>query len=227
MQFDTPDRISLALPDSARVAKIRESLKISATPVRPLPSNAAIILRCALAFAILAIVFAAPVGFRGFAKLTPAGATIEYSVVLLLALILTGSALEQAIPGSRRIMPPALSVLLAILLLSVTAAVLFPDFQMRDFVRQEIPCLRFGVLCAIPAAGLAPIAMRRGFVTDPVPAAFAGGALSGLVGVGALALHCPIPNAAHIIVWHVAVIAVTSLLGASLARGVARYRQSS
>jgi hypothetical protein len=165
-----------------------------------------------------------PFGFGGFAKLSAASAAIEYSVVGLLALVLSGAAIEAMIPGSRRTLPPVVGVLAAILLLSVTASLLFPDFVLRDFVRQGIPCLRLGVLCAIPAAGLTWVMMRRGFVVDTLSAAVAGGALSGLLGVGVLALHCPILNASHIIAWHVGVIAVTSVVGALLGWVLARYR---
>lgn len=216
------EKISLAAPDSARVAQIRKIFTESAAPVRPLRSNAVMMLGCAGAFVILAILLTLPVGFYGFLKIGAWGGAIEYSVLLLLALVLAGGAVEQMIPGSRSIMPPALSVLLAIVLLSVTAALLFPDFAMNDFVHRGMPCLRFGLLCAIPAAGFTWFLMRRGFVIDPLSAAIAGGALSGLLGVGVLALHCAILNAAHIIVWHVGVIAVTSVLGALLGWGVSR-----
>jgi hypothetical protein len=216
MQFEVPRRLSLAVPDAARVAQIRKTFAESAAPVRLLPSNLAMMLSCVGAFLILAILLTVPVGFYGFLKVTAWGAAVQYSVLLLLALVLAGSAVEQMIPGSRRIMPPTVTVVLAIVLLSVTAALLFPDFATHDFVHRGIPCLRYGVLCAIPAAGFTWLLMRRGFVIDSVRAAIAGGALSGLLGVGVLALHCPILNAAHIIAWHVGVLAVTSLFGAFL-----------
>ena len=216
MPFEVPDRIGLALPDPAQVARIRDNFIKSTAPVRPLPSNALMMALCVGIFALLAILFAAPFGFGGLAKMNAASAAIEYSVVGLLALVLAGAAVEGMIPGSRRTLPAAVAALIAILLLSVTASLLFPDFATRDFVRTGVPCFRLGVLCAIPAAGFIWAMMRRGFVVDTFPAVVAGGALAGLLGVGVLALHCPILNAAHIMAWHVGVIAVTSLLGALL-----------
>jgi hypothetical protein len=224
VQFDVPDRISLAVPDAARVARIREDFTKSAAPVRPLPSNGWMMALCVVVFAVLAVLLTVPFGFGGFAKLNAASAAIEYSVVGLLALVLAGAAIEGMIPGSRRTLPPSAGVLIAILLLSVTAALLFPDFALHDFVHRGIPCLRLGILCAIPASGLIWAMMRRGFVMDTVSAVVAGGALSGLLGVGVLALHCPILNAAHIIAWHIGVIAVTAVFGALLGWIVARYR---
>ena len=224
MPFEVPDRINSAVPDAARVARIREDFMKSATPVRPLPSNGRMMAMCVGVFAVLAILLTVPFGFSGFAKLSAANAAVEYSVVGLLALALAGAAIEGMIPGSRRTLPPAAGVLIAILLLSVTASLLFPDFALHDFVRTGIPCLRLGVLCATPAAALTWIMMRRGYAVDTVSAVVAGGALSGLLGVGVLALHCAVLNAAHIIAWHVGVVAVTSLFGALLGWVLARYR---
>jgi hypothetical protein len=72
------------------------------------------------------------------------------------------------------------------------------------------------VLSSIPAAGLTWLLMRRGFVTDPLAGAVAGGAFAGLLGMAVLALHCPIFSATHIIVWHAGVIVVTSVAGACI-----------
>jgi len=224
MPFEVPARIADAVPDSVRLVRIRKAFAESATSVRPLPSNTAMMLACAGVFVALAVVLALLPGLDGFAKLSAVQAAIEYSLVLLLVLVLAGSVVERMIPGSRRTVPPAVGVVLAILLLSVTASVLFPDFATPDFVRQGMPCLRLGVLCAIPAGGLTGVMMRRGFVVEPVAAALAGGGLAGLLGVGVLALHCPIFNAAHIIAWHVGTIVVTSVFGALIGGGRARIR---
>ena len=214
MQFDVPGRVSGATPDSASVKRIRAKLMGAATPIRPLPSSGAMMALSVGVFVVMAILLTIPFGFQGFSRLTPGAAAIEYSAVLLLALALSGVVVGQMIPGSRRILGPVAGVVLSVVLLSAMASLLFPVFEMRNFVRQGIHCLRLGTLCAIPAAGLIGLAMKRGFVTDTLQAAIAGGALAGLLGIGVLALHCPIVNASHIVAWHVAVIAVTSLLGA-------------
>ena len=222
--FEVPPRISLAVPDSRRVAEIRKTLTESAKPVRPLPSNGAIMLLCVGVFILLAVLLALPAGLLGFSRATASEAAIEYAVLLLLALALAGAVVEQMIPGARRSVPPAAGVLLAILLLSLTATLLFPRSEPNDFVSQGVPCMRLGLLCAIPAACLTAFMMRRGFVTDTVSAAIAGGGLSGLAGAAVLALHCPIFDATHIIAWHAGVIAVTSLAGAFLGWVLARSR---
>ncbi len=224
MQFDVPSRIAAATPDPGCVARIRENLTKSVAPIRPLPSNLSMTLWCVAIFCGLAVLLTIPVGFKGFAKLSLAGAIGQYSVVLLLALVMAGGVVAQMIPGSRQVLSPVAAIILAILLLSLTAALLFPDFGTDRFAARGYPCLRLGVLCAIPAAGAVWAVMRRGFVTDSVSAAMAGGGLAGLLGIGVLTLHCPIFSAAHIIGWHVAVIAVTTVTGGFMGALVSRWR---
>jgi hypothetical protein len=227
MPFEVPDRIRLAEPDPARMAVIRKRIAESATPVRPMRSNTALMLLCAGVFALLSVLFALPLGFPGFMAMSMNERWLDYPVIILLAMVLAGIVAQQMIPGTRRVMQPWAGVLTAILLLSLIAFVQFPDIETRDFLRSGIPCLTVGTLCAIPAGALTWTLMRRGFATDPVPAAIAGGAFSGLLGVAVLALHCPIFNAPHIIVWHIGVVAVTSLAGALIGWGAVRYGKSS
>jgi hypothetical protein len=216
MPFEVPPRISGAEPDSRRLADVRKMFAQSATPVRPLPSNAAMMALCLGVFVALGVILAAAVGLYGFAKMSATERWMDYSVLLLLALVLAGGVVEQMIPGSRRTMRPVWGVLFALVLLSLTALVLFPDFDTAGFVAKGIVCLRYGVLSSIPAAGLTWLLMRRGFITDPLAGAVSGGAFSGLLGIAALALHCPIFSAPHIIVWHAGVLVVTSIAGACI-----------
>jgi hypothetical protein len=190
--------------------------------VRRLPSNTILILSAVAVFLVLAILLAAPAGFQGFARMSFAASLIEYAVVLILAFALAATVVAQMVPGSRQILPPALCICLALVMLIVTIAFVFPDygagrFAGDRFIRQGIPCLRYGILCAIPAAGLTWLMMRRGFAVDPVRAAIAAGGFSGLLGFGVLALHCPIFHAAHIVAWHAGVVAVASLAGGTIA----------
>jgi hypothetical protein len=216
MPFEVPPRISGAAPDSRRLAEVRKTFAESAAPVRPLPSNSTMMALCLGVFIVLGVILAGAVGFFGFAKMGAAARWVDYSVLLLLALVMAGAVVEQMIPGSRRTMRPVLAILFAIVLLSLTALLLFPDFDTTRFVPQGIGCLRYGVLCSIPAAGLTWLLMRRGFITDPLAGAVSGGAFSGLLGAAVLALHCPIFSAPHIIVWHAGVIVVTSVAGACI-----------
>jgi hypothetical protein len=60
--------------------------------------------------------------------------------------------------------------------------------------------------------------LRRGFAVNPPAAWFAAGALAGLAGVTMLELHCANFEAPHIIVWHIAVIPLSALIGFLAAR---------
>ncbi len=220
MQFEVPERIAGATPDSASVTRARERLAKSAAPVRALPSDLMLMLTLAGVLDVLAVLLAIPVGFAGLSKMTAMQVLVEFSLLSLLALVLAGVAVAQMIPGSRRVISPPAGALMACLLLSTTAALLFPDFATQNFVERGIPCLRLGMICALPGSLCIWGMMRRGLVVNSLQAATAGGALAGLMGIGVLALHCPIFNAAHIIVWHVAVLAVTAATGAVLALGL-------
>lgn len=216
MPFEVPPRIGQATPDSGRLAEVRKTIAQATAPVRPLPPNATLMALCLGVFVLLAVILAGAVGFSGFAKMGAAARWMDDSVLLLLALVLAGGVVEQMIPGSRRTMRPVWGIVIAIVLLSLTALVLFPDFNTTRFVPAGIVCLRYGLLSSIPAAGLTWILMRRGFVTDPLAGAVSGGAFSGLLGAAVLALHCPIFSAPHIVVWHAGVIVVTSVAGACI-----------
>ena len=216
MQFEVPPRISEAKPDAGRVAEIRNSFMATATAVRTLPSNAALMAVYLGVFIVLAVILALPVRMLGFAKMTMGARWIDYSVLLLLALVLSGGVVEQMIPGSRRTVRPVWALALAVALLSLTAVMLFPNFDTTRFVPRGVGCIRYGLLSSIPAAAMTWLLMRRGFVADPLGGAVAGGAFSGLLGVTVLALHCPIFSAPHIIVWHAGVILVTSAVGAGV-----------
>jgi len=66
---------------------------------------------------------------------------------------------------------------------------------------------------AIPTGLIAALILRRGFVMERGMAGIAAGTLAGLTGLGMLELHCPNLKAIHVIVWHVAVVIVSGILG--------------
>jgi hypothetical protein len=120
------------------------------------------------------------------------------------------------IPGSKRRVPPALAILFPLLALGVATPVLFPDMGVADFVRRGYPCLRLGLICSLPSAAAASLLMRRGVTVNPLLAMATAGAFSGLVGVGALALHCSVLNTPHILIWHLSTVAICAVVGALL-----------
>ena len=213
-----------AEPDPAHMMSIQHALAGSKRSVRPLPSDAALAAVLVGAFLLIALAAALPVGYAGFDALSIAQKLVMYGSLLLSAGILGLAVIEQMVPGARRRVPVALAIAFPILAMAFIVPFLFPDFSTRNFVRQGVPCLRLGLLCAIPSGALAGLFLRRGFLTSPIAAAVAAGGLSGLVGLAVLALHCPIQNAAHVLAWHLGVVAVSVLGGGALGWAALRFR---
>jgi hypothetical protein len=53
----------------------------------------------------------------------------------------------------------------------------------------------------------------------------AAGALSGLTGLAMLELHCPNLKAIHVMVWHLAVVIVSTVLGFTIGRVADFFRR--
>jgi hypothetical protein len=96
-------------------------------------------------------------------------------------------------------------------------ALLFQDYRTDRFVSAGIVCLLTGLLHAVPAALLSYLVLRRGFAVNSVSAGLVAGTLAGLSGVGMLELHCANFQAAHILVWHTAVVPLSGAGGALVA----------
>ena len=130
------------------------------------------------------------------------------------------------IPGGlRRTSPGALLRFGSAALLAVFAF-LFRDYQTDHFFSIGIVCLLTGLLHAIPAALLGWLLLRRGFAVNPVSAGLVAGVLGGLAGVGMLELHCPNFQAAHVLVWHTAVVPLSGAAGALVGWTVHRWTGS-
>jgi hypothetical protein len=113
---------------------------------------------------------------------------------------------------------PAMLLLVVILLWIAIDAIFFHDYAMAFFVAQGIPCLRAGLLIALPVGIGAWLVLRRGFAVNRTAAGIAAGTVAGLAGLIMLELHCPNFNAVHIMFWHSAVVPVSALAGAMITR---------
>jgi hypothetical protein len=196
---------------------VAASIKPSLRPVRPLPPTWMITGGLVLVCAAVTLGGAARAGFFGFAKMDLLDRWIIFPALILFACMAAIEFVHAMIPGSpRRISSGALLGFGCAALLALFAC-LFRDDQVHDFVASGIVCLLTGLLHAIPAALLAWFLLRRGFATNPVSAGLAAGMLGGLAGVGMLELHCPNFEAAHVLVWHTAVVPLSAAIGALVA----------
>lgn len=203
-------------PDEQRLAQLRARIGQNAVAVRPLPSDRNMFVIGLLAFLAFSMLLAAAVGYQGFMRLSLLQRICDYTTILLIAALFSLAIVQEIVPGARRRINPLTLLAVCLLLLPVTTMALFPNFDLAYFVRRGVPCLRFGLLCAAISAGLGFWLIRTGFASLPARLGAIFGAFAGLVGVGALALHCPILNAAHILVWHCGAMLIGGVAGGVL-----------
>ena len=211
-------------PDPEKLAKLEQRLNASLKPVRPLPSDAVLVLLCILAFTALAVAGTVPVGFFGLFALAPYQMGVLYSLVIVSAVLLALALVSQMIPASRQRVWPALALLFPLVMLVIAVPMIFPDLGTAHFFDQGMPCLLLGTSAAVPGALFTWLFVSRGWVTNPFETALLAGGFSGLVGVGVLSLHCPILNSVHVLTWHLAVLVVAVAGGALAGLWMSRRR---
>lgn len=194
--------------------RIADSIKPSLRPVRPLPPTWVMAGGLVLVCVAVSLVGAARAGFFGFEKMDLLERSLVFPALLIFAWAAGAAFVNEMIPGSlRRISPGTLLAVGSVALLGVFAS-LFRDYRTDHFLSLGIVCLLTGILHAIPAALLAWLLLRRGFALNSVSAGLAAGILGGLAGVGVLELHCPNFQAAHVLLWHTAVVPLSGAAGA-------------
>ena len=207
----------LQLLKSETLQRISDSIKTSMRPVRPLPPTWLLAGGLVLVCSAVALAGAARAGFYGIEKMDPLERALIFSTLVVFAWVVGIGFVHEMVPGSRRrVAPGALLMLVSGLLVGVFA-VLFRDYQTTNFVSAGIACLLTGLLFAAPTALLAWLLIRRGFAVNPVSAGLVAGTLAGLAGLGMLELHCQNFQAAHVLVWHIAVVPLSAAAGAFLA----------
>jgi len=215
---DIDDILARAHPvDPAIVERVSGSIGSTLRPVRPIAPVWVLASMLWLVAAGIAIVAAAGLGMDGIRKMTGAemGAIFPaLAIFIMLAALMSVGAMT---PGGLRWSPTRLLVLVMVAWI-VVDAILFRDYQMGSFVPQGIPCLRAGLLVAIPAGAGSWLVLRRGFAVNRTAAGLAAGTLAGLAGLTMLEFHCANFGAMHIMVWHTAVVPGSGLAGAILAR---------
>ena len=206
--------------------RIADSIRPLLRPVRPLPSTWVMTCGLVLACAAVSLAGAVRAGFFGFEEMNILDRSLIFPGLVILAYLTGNAFVHEMIPASlRRVSPGALLGFVSVMLLGVFA-LLFRDYRTDHFVSVGIVCLLTGLLHAIPAALLSWLLLRRGFAVKPVSAGLVAGTLGGLAGVGVLELHCPNFQAAHILVWHTAVVPLSGAVGALVAWAI-RFRAGS
>ncbi len=205
---------------------IAGSIESSLHPVPPLPPPWLMTAALLLVSAAVALAGAWLNGFLGIEKMDLTLRASIFPALGILAWLAASTLVRQMVPGSlRRVSSGAILAIATVTMLGVFASV-FRDYHTDHFVSAGIACLLTGLLYAVPAALLSWLVLWRGFSVSPVSAGCVAGTLAGLAGVGMLELHCPNFEAAHVLVWHTAVLPVSAALGA-VAGWALRFRSSS
>ena len=204
-------------PDAQRIVQIQRLIIASLKPAQYLPSDRKLTLILLTIFVMFSVVGAVPVGYNGFRVLDLQQRFAYYGLILLCGTWFSITAVQEIIPGSRHRTSALATVLGSALSLALLVSLLFQKFDLNQFVSVGIPCLRLGVVCAALSATLFWLLLRKGFFTSPVVAGATVGSFAGLAGVAVLALHCPIENSAHTLVWHLGAMVLAAIAGAVVA----------
>jgi hypothetical protein len=202
--------------DPALLGRVTTSIGASLRPVRPMPGVWTMAGGLLSILLFLAILYARQLGMHGLHKLSGAEAGAIFSVLGIFACLAAMLSVGEMTPGGRRMNPAMLLVVVMVGWVCLDA-VLFRDYDMGAFIRQGYPCLRAGLITAIPTGVGSWLVLRRGFAVNPVSAGLAAGTFAGLAGLVMLELHCPNFRAPHVMVWHTAVLPVSGLMGALVA----------
>ena len=197
--------------------RVADSIKPTLRPVRLLPPPWVMTCGLVLVCAAVSLAGAARAGFFGFEKMDMLERSLIFPALAILAWMAGSEFVHAKIPGSLRRISSGALLGIGTTALLIVFAFLFRDYRTDHFFSAGIACLLAGLLHAIPAALLGWLLLRRGLAVNSVSAGFAAGTLGGLAGVGMLELHCPNFQAAHVLVWHVAVVPVSGTAGALVA----------
>jgi hypothetical protein len=210
-------------PDGALLDRISESMRSGIAPVRPLPPpwilSGGLILIC-LSVAVGGALLLGP---HGIQKMDGVEIGLIFSLLGVLVWLAAVLCVAEHIPGSRRPIAPWVLVAAGCITMIAVFGIVFHDYRITRFVPEGMKCLVAGLVHAVPASAAAWWLLNRGAAMNPRGAGLAKGALAGLAGITMLEIHCANFEALHVMVWHVAVLPISGLLGSLLAWKLSRY----
>ena len=214
--------------DSAVLDRVTEAIGASLRPVRPAAPLWVPALELFLLSNAISLLGAWLFRAYGIEKLSIPEIGAIFPALAIFTWLAALASVAMVTPGGSRwknpsIMEPVMNhpaMLLTVVVVCFLAldAIFFHDYGMDFFVPQGFPCLRAGVIVAIPAGAASWLVLRRGFAVNATAAGLAAGTLAGITGLAMLEIHCPNFHAMHVMVWHTAVIPIGALAGALLAR---------
>jgi hypothetical protein len=226
MLAQAADRVLTSGAEPSAIGRVEAAVLKDLRPVRPLAPAWVFTLSYVALFAAVSAASAAALGMHGFPVLSEVQRGLIFPALLGTAWLAAGACARAMSPaGGLRLGGIALS--LAVGVFPTVFALVFHDYSVPNLVREGIPCLVAGLCVAIPTGLMITLILRRGFVLDWSAAGIAAGTLSGLAGLAMLELHCANLKAIHVIVWHVAVVLVSGILGLGIGRLASATRRRS
>src|SRR5581483_7006640 len=153
--------------DTALLNRVRGSVLSSLTPVRPLAPSRVFALAFIIIFGAISVLGALHFGIYGLPALSALQRIAIFPVLFGLAVMTAWTAARSMRPGTQAL---AGGVVFTISLIAEEAVFLsvFHDYSLGHFFQWGAGCLRSGLLCAIPAALLVWLFVRRGYIVAPV-----------------------------------------------------------
>jgi hypothetical protein len=213
-------------PEPERLKRVAETIQATLQPVHPLSPRWLLTSGVVLGCTCVAVAGAARAGFLGIEKMDALERILIFTSLIAFIFLAGNEFVNAMIPGSRRRVSAGALLGVGSLALSGVFALLFRDYSTTHFVSAGIVCLVTGLLHAIPSAILCALILRRGFAVNPLSAGLISGTLAGLAGLGVLELHCSNFQAAHVLVWHTAVVPLSAAGGALCAWVLRRVRRA-
>jgi hypothetical protein len=183
-------------------AKVRQNLRPSLTPVKPVPSRRTLFLLLLAIFVAVSAALVAVMNKTGLYMMTPLQLGVISAILwgggILFAMNLSG----QMVPGSRSVIP--LWALMSLGGVAVFGGItaLFPWQTAGSFVSEGWPCAAMELAFLVPTAAIFWLFARRGvlFATAGLGATLTG--VAAFLVLIPLQAQCMFPQAPHLLVWH-------------------------
>jgi hypothetical protein len=198
------------LVDPALLERVKAEMRPSMSPVRPLPPPWVLVAELIALCAAVGIIGALFLGPHGVQKMNSLQIATIFPTLGLMMGLAAASYSGSMVPGSSIAAPRWILPALVCITLVGVFAIMFHDYGKERFIPAGLVCLKAGLLHAIPAALASWWLLHRGYAVDSVAAGAAQGTLAGLAGIAMLELHCVNFEAPHVMVWHVAVVPISS-----------------
>lgn len=212
---------ALPKPGQQVLGRIAESVRADLAPVKPLPPQWRLNIGLILICTAVALTGATISGAIGFSKMDLLMRVCIFAALGIVAWMVSHAFVVEMIPGAKKRFTAGQLLLTGCFFLFALFASMFRDYQITQFFSTGVVCLGTGVAYAVAGAVGSWLLLRRGYAVNPIRAGMLAGMLGGMAGITMLELHCPNFQAAHILVWHVAVVPVSAGLGV-LAAGAFR-----